>query len=436
MNILITCGGGFQGLTLIKDIKQSKETHFVVVTDINTDSITHYFAEEYIISPPVSQEEKYIQFLHDLVDKYKLNFIIPATGIDIELLSTLKTDFLKKNCSIFVPDIDALSIFLNKKKSIEFLSNNNFPVLPTYKLTDIESNLTDCLPFIIKPIIGSGSKGITKIKTIYEWNMFKKNKSDIDNNYVIQPLIDDFDEYSIDFNISLSGKMSYPIIRKRNFTTLGFAAVMEFSQKYYIFLKDVILKIQEVFSDSIFSGYYNIQVIYAKNKKELWINDINPRIGTSSVLSKFLNVSLFDNVYESPNSKNTYIWDSENAYEFDNFKIIRYLHEFKITGNKTRIQNVVLDLDNTLIDTSQFIFDRCKILYDKLQKYISVPKNEFLAFCIHNIINNKIDVLIDNLSIKLKIDKSELLNIYRNILPPVTIYNDAKDLLNYLKFKK
>ena len=429
MKILITCGGGFQGLTLVKNIKKWNPYSNIYVADIYEDNITRYFCDNFIKVPPVSDEKAYTYALKNLCKEYGINYIIPSTPIDLKILSKLKTKFREiYNTFILVPEYEIVETFLNKAKTYTFLKFHNLPVLPTFKL----DNPPPSFPIILKPNTGSGSKNIIKI---FNESDYKKIQNELHvESYIAQPLIENFEEFSIDFSISMEGLASDFIVRQRIMTSLGFATVMKvvFPNKEVSLL---INSLRNTFSKPAFVGIYNLQIILDKSSGELFISDVNPRIGTSAIASLFLDTNLLDNLFGCQISKVTNeTCQSKKATQ--ELKIVRFLSEKKIPLKKNKIRNIIIDLDNTIVNTLKFTFERCSLLYDHIQSKINIPKITFLMDCINIIINGQIQNLIDIISTKHNLDKKEHLTIYRKNLPPVEVFDDAIKFLTTMKKKE
>ena len=89
INVLVTCGGGFQGMTLYKSLKNIKGTSLHLF-DINTENVSKYFFDFFVTTPPIKKKRGYIKLLESYVVKHNIRFIFPATSFDLDLLSELK----------------------------------------------------------------------------------------------------------------------------------------------------------------------------------------------------------------------------------------------------------------------------------------------------------------------------------------------------------
>lgn len=412
MNVLITCGGGFQGLTLVKSLKKIPNLS-VFLCDINQENISKYFADYFIISEPIVQEEKYKDFLFKVCKEKSIDFVFPATVFDLKILSSIKIEFLEKlNCTISTCDAQFIEIFLNKKKTHLFLEENKLPILES-----LNPNETNHFPIIGKPIDGFGGKGILRIQSAEE--IHSKIKID---DYLWNPLIEDFEEYSIDFSVNSKGVVSQQVLRKRDFVTGGFACVISYPMLNDYIIQSNLKKLKLAFTNRKLEGLFNVQFILSKN--ELYFIDINPRIGTSAISSSFNNYSLFKHSLGILHNSGEQIISS---------KSIRFLEEKHIPMvDLAGIKGVVFDLDDTLISNKRFILDRCNLLFDIID-IESIEKLDYQMFVIGLLNEGKAPILIDALSEYLQLDKNYLLENYRNCWPnELKYYNDVLSTLKQL----
>ncbi|MEW6772624.1 MAG: ATP-grasp domain-containing protein [Bacteroidota bacterium] len=426
--ILITCGGGFQGQTLIDLIKKSESNNQIILLDTNNDNINIYNGIDYFYIPPnIADKNLYIEFIENLVKRHYVNFIIPSTSLDIEILSEIKDLFFDKyNTRVIVPDKEIIEALLNKKLSNDFFNYHQLSVLPNYHIKEvIEENFK---PIIAKHIYGFGSKNIIYIRNFYE---LKKLVNDTDFNssdYIFNPLIENFEEYSIDFSVSYEGKVSEFVLRKRAHVSLGFAiiSIVNDEEKYNILRHDL-EKIKKIFSSKKYSGIYNIQVLFDNNNK-YYFNDINPRIGTSASFSLLSGYNIIDNVLSK---------EYNQQKQTQSKKAVKFISQYEVPNERFIIKNAIIDLDGTLVDTLNFTIKRFLLLYDILIKdySFSIEKDDYQYEVFNIIASQKLSTAIDVLSNKYDIPKDILMNLYRNCLPEVPIYQDAFNLLNYFNEK-
>lgn len=434
-NVLITCGGGFQGKSLIDLLRNSCQPNQIFMCDINYENINKYEVDKFIVSPKVSEKKQYINFLYDIIVKYSINYIFPATTYDLILLSEIKQKlFVETHVKIIIPDISLLEIFLSKSKSLNYLKNIGLPVLEFIDIKTFDAN--NFFPIIAKPEEGSGSKGIIKILTYSELLDFLENQEV--NQFIYNPLLTNFNEYSLDFSVNYNGNISEIIGRKRLFTSLGFALVSEidplFNQNYNNYLETL----RSCFSYPSFSGIYNLQVLIDNLNGKIYFNDLNPRVGTSSVSSLFSGINIIDNVLEERNtipSKNDAI-NPIKVVRNNPIKVVRNLYTYSIINKPNKISNIIFDLDGTIIDTYNFTLQRCINLFYNFNLKTQILFHEYCYLIFEIITNGKISQLIDIISDVFGLDKQNLLDFYTNELPDVKIYPDSLKALKIFKDKK
>jgi HAD superfamily hydrolase (TIGR01549 family) len=399
MNVLVTCGGGFQGMTIHKELCAIKNVRTFLI-DINLENCSKYFFDYSDVCPPVRNEVEYIDFLFNHCKKNKIEFIIPATAYDLLILAKLKGKFLLElNCKIVVPDESELNTLLDKKKTNEFLNKNEILVQTILNPNDAKS-----YPIIGKPLSGCGGKGVYTFKKLED---FLTAKIENIENYLWTKYWEDFEEYSVDFSINENGDVTLPIVRIRSFVSGGFAVVSENMIDVNDELNTEIKKIVKLFGSKSYFGVHNIQII--SKGKECFVSDVNPRMGTSAVFGNVLKNNLLNHIINKDHQKEV----------SGQFKYVRFLEEryYKKLQLKN-IKAIVFDLDDTLISNKKFILERCKILFNKYEKIFG-NKDLFLLNVISMLNEGKAPFLIDEICNLYDVVnlKSEILSSYQNSFP-------------------
>lgn len=180
MRFLITAIGSMSAECVIKRLKA--EEHFVIGCDIYPGE-WHYeskLCDKFIRAPYSKDEDDYIPFLIDTCMRYNLNYIIPLTDLEIDVINRQRKRFEEKHIILCMQSQEVLSIARNKYVlSQTFKNDNNVPSIKTCLLT----NISDDFPFpcIAKPYNGRSSEGLLRSAT-REQVMAIKNKED----YIIQ----------------------------------------------------------------------------------------------------------------------------------------------------------------------------------------------------------------------------------------------------------
>lgn len=425
MNVLVTCGGGLQGLTLYKELNalQSKFNITSHLFDIHAENISKYFFDYFFQCPPVADSEKYISALFEYCANHKIDFIFPATTYDLLLLSQHKLKFKTEiNCTIAICDEQFVKIFLDKISTNQFLIENglNTPPLADY-------NEASHYPLIAKPKMGWGGKGLHVFKSL---DAFVAAKIDNAADYLWQKLLSDFDEYSIDFSVNRQGIISDPVVRTRDATSGGFAVVSSTQSAVPENILHQLERLQKIFSQNYFCGLYNVQIIFASG--HAYVTDVNPRIGTSAVMGNVIGKNLLHNFFTADQKQN-------NTPITTNFKVVRFLDEIYIPKIDTsKIKGIVFDFDDTLISNKDFIIARCALLYEKEKNIFNTNVHTFLQMAIAFLNEGKAHKLIDCLCEHFNVDahQYQILESYRDCFPEsLSIYNDVGHVLQQLHHK-
>ncbi|MDW8301631.1 MAG: HAD-IA family hydrolase [Bacteroidia bacterium] len=422
MNVLVTCGGGFQGLTLYKELSLYSYVRSFLI-DTKEENISKYFFDYFALCPPVSDKNEYKNFIFEYCRKYNINMIFPATVYDLDILSEISESLCNINCYVASPNRRFVNIFKSKKLTYEFLAHHH---INTQQL--LEPLTSNKYPIIGKPNYGWGSKGII---TLYSRGEFlqKVNPRDVDE-YIWVQYLEKFTEYSVDFSINFEGRASDAIIRSRKSVSGGFSVITEEETTPPTAINLIVKKIINLFTNHKIIGIFNIQILYISDDI-IYYSDVNPRIGTSAIIHKIGQRGLVGNFLHQDDYLKNKVGESNRC----NIKAVRYLSEIYIKKIKSNIEGIVFDLDDTLISNKDFIIERCKILYSQLPglfgdylKYltnVSLLLNEGYAPYL-------IDKLCDLYT--LSSIKEDILKVYRNCFPDkVTVYADVEPTLYTLK---
>jgi FMN phosphatase YigB (HAD superfamily)/carbamoylphosphate synthase large subunit len=407
LNVLVVSGGSFQGLTLIKGLRYSYSIR-IIMCDSSIENISKYFVDSFHVVPEVNKKEKFIDSLLNICVKENIKLIFPSTDIELLPLSESLKLFKKKNIHIAVSDPDFLKLARNKHILYGLLIKEGFPTLPVLDIAELNLKF----PIIGKPLYSWGSRGIILLNSRDE--MSKYNMIELKTNYVWQPCLKEFEEYSIDCAINFNGKISDFVIRKRLKTLGGFAVISEYVHDPEI--EESIDKLLNCISSKGARGIFNIQIL--KKGSNYFFSDVNPRIGTSAVFSYKLGINF--PLFLCSYINNEVYPRSQNNFKSKKIKMVRYLEELWIQKeNSDNIKGIVFDLDDTLINQKQWIMDKLEILWSQFRK--TLPKKiEFLLTAAQIIEEGNRSKVFDNLASEFKLSysfKEKLINIYRDIKP-------------------
>lgn len=269
-NILVTGCAGDISQSIAKIIRTTFIGSKIYGVDTHNDHPGKiYFEECFMVSSASSTG--YIHDLHSLIQKLKIDIIIPASEAELKF-------FLKQNITIIsdVPLITAnfksLEIGFDKLKTVHFLKNEGL----LFPLTFITGEITEPLiPSIIKSREGSGSKTIIKIENVKDFIFYQEKYPEF---ICQQYLLPDDEEYTCGLYRTLTGEIRTIIFKRKLRGGLSGSGIIVYNDQ----INDLLRKVAEKLD---LAGSINVQL--RLTDKGPYIFEINPRF-SSTVLFRHL----------------------------------------------------------------------------------------------------------------------------------------------------
>lgn len=313
MNILITSASRKVGLvkTFKKALKENGGGK-VFVGDINPQSPSLYFADEYIILPK-SDKVSFIDELIEICKNHEINLLIPTRDEELSLFSKNIDKFSNVGIKVMVSPWESINICQNKDSFIEFCKSNGFDIPKTYGDTDDYSKLE--YPLFIKPKIGKGGLDTFKVDSFDELKSILIVLEDV----LVQEFVD-WKEYTIDLFADFDGKVISAVPRER-INVLGGESLVTKTFKDKILINESI-KLAESLN---LIGHNTIQCFF--NGENVKFIEINPRFGGAAILSFAAGANSPENLIKLLNGENL----EPNIYDFkDNYFALRFINEMFI----------------------------------------------------------------------------------------------------------
>lgn len=159
MRILITAIGSMSAECAIKQLVAAG--HYIVGCDIYPRE-WHYetkLCNEFVRSPLAVQEDKYIQFLIDTCTKFDLEYIIPLTDLEIDVINLQREKFEVAGLILCMQASEVINVVRNKfRLSMTFAEDDNVPSVRTCLLSELPNDFV--YPCIAKPYNGRSSEGL------------------------------------------------------------------------------------------------------------------------------------------------------------------------------------------------------------------------------------------------------------------------------------
>ncbi len=319
MNILVTGAGSRIGQAVIKLIRSSQKNFSIISTDYFPDSVGFYWSNNFKILPElnINNDSKWLKAIERLIVKNNIKLVIPGIDFELPIFSKYKPYLEKKyNLICLVSNLEEIDKYNNKFNTYKFLKSKGVSVPKTSLLEKKEFFIKENgYPIVIKPIIGSTSKGLLTFNNSKELKNYKLNTK----KYIIQEKLSGFEVTSgaIIFN-----KKIYSLINlKRNLIKGNtHSAILYKNKKIDIYINKIV-------KVSNFYGPINFQLFY--NKGNIKLIEINPRFSGTSFSRSLFGLNEFDIIY-------SVLFDSnfQKSYKLKKGTIIKYIEDQFIDNTK------------------------------------------------------------------------------------------------------
>lgn len=309
-NILITAIGSFSADIVIKNLK--KYGYKVIGIDINQKELIAdaYNIDKFYKSPYANQEKEYINFLVELIRNEQIEYIIPLTDFEIDVINKHREEIDQCNCVICIADEDVINICRNKKKTYDYLYSRQIDeCIPTLLLSEINDYNKLMFPLVLKPYDGRSSQGLIYVKNCEDLivTVEKIDKS----KYICQPKIDGI-IVTVDVLRNPNTKEVISIARKELLRTLNGAGT-----SVYVYNDSNLDSIVKKIADALdIKGCVNFEFIYNEEKEKYYFIECNPRfsggvefscIASYDMVINHLNIFKKVNIDKVNKFKNQYI---------------------------------------------------------------------------------------------------------------------------------
>ena len=268
MKILIPNSFCFAAIGIIKALKRfSKYNTFIIGTGEEPYGLASgsKLTDEYFVSPPLSDVEKYSQFLISLIKEHSIELVLCVLDSDLFVLNKVKKHV---KITYVGPDEDTISLFADKLKAS--LEVKKLGILIPEIIIESPNS-----PLICRKRTSVGSRGIYKLELdkITNFNC---------NDFFVQKFILG-KEYTVDIFADTCGDPHMIIPRERLEIRNGLSFKTKIVKNQNII--DATIKICNRFK---IPGLFNIQFI--ENSSGLFFIELNPRFagaGITGIVSSF-----------------------------------------------------------------------------------------------------------------------------------------------------
>lgn len=415
-NVLVTCGGGFQGLAILEGLHQIAGVR-TIVADWSPDNVGRYFASTFRLSPPIADSDAYLRFLLDVVRAENVELVIPATDLDLELLTRERVQFERLEAAVAVSRYELLVKLMNKRTTYQFAVEAGVMVLEETDLDLFERVKSD---LIVKPVRGFGGKGQQILRP--GQTLSTAVPDFCRHEYIVQPFLEGAREFSVDFSIDLNGSVSPLVTRQRIRSFAGFSVLGRTASDRLDVIAAADNLSRHIASHGGYGGY-NVQ--FLDHEGGPYLIDVNARFGASSSLSLQMGTNL-----------QAWLLGEPAGEPYGDRGLLRYVTQASLPASAIGVAGIIFDLDDTLIDQKTWISGKLHGLHSQYSAKLP-PRLEFLAAGYQILEEGNraylIDALIDRFKLPLEIRMS-LIETYRTFIPPeITIYPDVVRVISELR---
>lgn len=271
---------GIIGYGILRSLRISGNSCKLIGTTIYNDSVAEGFCDVFEQAIP-TDDEGYLNWLLNIIRKYKIDFIIPGIEADMYKWSKHVVEIEESGTKLLLNNKDLIELCRDKWVFYEKLQSVNSPyAIATTLESDFENLVSQFrLPFLLKPRCGHGSKGIVKVDSKA---VFDKHKEFIGSQLMVQPIVgNDEEEYTTSAFCDGKGGLYAYMTLKRKLSKDGFTEKAEVVD---------LENIEETLLDlcKIFKPYGPTNFQFRKVNTGLKLLEINPRISSStSIRAKF-----------------------------------------------------------------------------------------------------------------------------------------------------
>lgn len=248
--ILVTSAGCVNGVNVIKALKG----HKVVACSNSRLSPGLYLTDKYYVIDCAPEDHEYLDTIYEICFREGINIIIPTHSSELGRLALDKMYFDRRGIKIALCDYDIYDLTENKVTCNAYLEDIGIKIPKMYPKE---------FPMVVKPIVGSGSKGVQIVNNKTELQFY--NEKDTFTQEYIKGT-----EYTVDGISDLKGRMICALPRIRLETKGGLATKSQTVRNEV--LVDLTRKIANWMG---IIGAFNVQCI--EKNGEYYFIDVNVR---------------------------------------------------------------------------------------------------------------------------------------------------------------
>lgn len=221
-NVLVTAIGSFSADIVIKKLKEMNS--YVVGCDIYPKDwiVDAVNVDKFYQAPYATDADKYIKFIIQICKLNKIEFLIPLTDLEIDVLNKYREELENANVILCISDAKCIERCRNKFLLYNYLKECGMQgLILTQKVAEV--NIDELIfPVVMKPADGRSSQGLFFVNDAEQMgNIVKTNNV---SGYIVQPKLEG-SIITVDVVRDKEGKHSVAICRKELLRTLNGAGL-------------------------------------------------------------------------------------------------------------------------------------------------------------------------------------------------------------------
>jgi len=276
VNVLFTSPG--RRVELVKIFRENlPKGSKLYGADFDSTSPASYFLDK-VFKVPFKIDDQYVDRVLEICEINNVELVIPLIDPELPFFSRAREKFQEKGIFVMISSFEAIEIASDKYKTAKFANSIEVNIPKTLlgsMLTD-EAIYNLNFPLVLKPRLGSASKGIKVVNSKEE---LRYVKDILDENVILQEKIEGF-EVTVDVFGTETGKCIEAVQRKRLKVRGG-----EVERGVTIKDMGIFRIVEKIVENYKPRGVINIQFIFDTRSDEYLLMEINPRFGGGFPLS-------------------------------------------------------------------------------------------------------------------------------------------------------
>lgn len=272
--ILVSGASGIIGYGTLKSLRQKEGAYKLIGTTIYDDSVAPAFCDVFE-QAPLTTSPQYIDWLCDMIEKHKVDMIIPCIDVDMYTWNEHRDRLAGTGTHVLLNNPDLIELCGDKWDFYERLHKAGSPYLIESRLSGTFAELKEAygLPFLLKPRRGFASKGIVIVDSE---ETFAEHQSNLGSVLMAQPIVGDKEtEYTVSAFFDKESTLCCHIVLRRKLAKEGFTEKAEVAELPGVeeAIRDFADKLKPI-------GPTNFQ--FRLHNGQLKLLEINPRISSAT----------------------------------------------------------------------------------------------------------------------------------------------------------